>query len=93
MRLFEMGVNRTQAGAVYLDGITDKTMVNQYILHSLMIDAGKGVSLSQDQSVLAFIKTNVLTVGEVYVLNDWDSIILAVLSGDTVIFIEEPQKQ
>lgn len=88
IRLFEIGANQTQAGAVYLDGITDKEMVNQFILHSLMIDAGAGVSLDQDQSVLTFIQTNVLTIGEVYVLKDWDHIILSVLSGDTVIFIE-----
>lgn len=53
-----------------------------------MIDAGAGVSLDQDKSVLTFIQTNVLTIGEVYVLKDWDHIILSVLSGDTVIFIE-----
>lgn len=88
VRLFEMGGNRTRAGAVYLDGITDNKMVNQFILHSLMIDASTGIRLDHEQSELAFIQDNVLTIGEVSVLRDWDSIILSVLSGNTVIFIE-----
>ncbi|MGO4546435.1 spore germination protein [Paenibacillus sp. 2TAB23] len=88
IRQFEMGENRAQAGAVYLDGITDKNIVNQFILHSLMIDANTGVRLNHEQSELSFIHDHVLTVGEVCVLNDWDSIILSVLSGNTVIFVE-----
>lgn len=88
VRLFEIGANRTKAGAVYFQGITDKNMVNEYILHSLMTDAGTEVSLDQDQSVLSFIHAHVLTVGDVCVLDDWDSIILSVLSGDTVIFFD-----
>lgn len=88
VRTFEIGGKRAPASAVYIDGITDKDMVNQYILHSLMIDAGEAMSPEENPSVHAFLKANALTIGEVHVLKDWDSIILGVLSGDTVIFIE-----
>ncbi|RCW45511.1 spore germination protein [Paenibacillus prosopidis] len=92
VKLFEIGTSRTQAGAVYVDGITDKNMVNQYILHSLMLETHAGVSLEQDQNVLAFINANALTLGEVIVLKDWDSVILSVLSGNTVIFFESTEE-
>ncbi|WP_051250737.1 spore germination protein [Paenibacillus harenae] len=88
VRKFEIGTSQTAAGAVYMDGITDKNMVNQYILQSLMLDADSR-HLDQDQSVLSYINDNALSVGEVFILKDWDSVILAVLSGDTVIFIED----
>ncbi|MCA0758489.1 spore germination protein [Paenibacillus sp. N4] len=88
VRTFEIGGNRIPAGAVYMDGITDKDMVNEYILKSLMIEAGEAMNPDEKPDILAYLKANALTIGEVHLLKDWDCIILSVLSGDTVIFLD-----
>jgi spore germination protein KA len=90
MRRFVLGADNTPIAAVYTDGLTDKDSVNEFILRSLMIDSGdEGMKrLSEHSSPFEFIRTNALAIGEVHVLSDLDAVILAALSGDTVILIE-----
>jgi spore germination protein KA len=90
IRQFELGNSRTQVAAVYTEGVIDKNMVNEFILHSLMIDTAKEEfdRMAADKSIFDFIRTNALTMGEIENVRDWDGAILSILSGDTVIFID-----
>lgn len=90
IRRFEVGSSRSQVAVVYVNGISDMDMVNEFILHSLMIDAAKETmnGMASEKSMFDFIRTNALTVGEVKVVKDWNGVILSILSGESAIFID-----
>ena len=90
VRQFEVGGSLTQVAVVYTNGVTDKKSVNEFILHSLMIDTAKETfdRLAAGKSMFDFVHNNALTVGEVKMLSSWDGAILSILSGDTAIFID-----
>ncbi|MBD0382927.1 spore germination protein [Paenibacillus sedimenti] len=90
IRQFEVGSSRTQVAAVFTDGITDKNMVNEFILHALLIDMDDRSTqdTTADKPLFNFIKTNALMIGEIEIKKDWDGVILSILSGDTVIFVD-----
>lgn len=89
IRQFEVGSLGTQVAVVYTNGMTDQKVVNEFILHSLLIDATKETfdRLAENKSIFDFIRTNAVTIGEVKTFSDWDGTILSILSGDTAIFI------
>lgn len=91
IREFELGGNpKIRVAAIYMDGLADKKMVSDFILHSLMVDsAGESLEkLATDKNVFQFIKHNALTIGEIKILQDWKQLMESVLSGDTVILID-----
>ncbi|MEW9669344.1 spore germination protein [Ammoniphilus sp. 3BR4] len=90
-REFEAGGNpKIRVAAIYMDGLADKKMVSDFILHSLMVDSvGESFEkMATDKNVFHFIKHNALTIGEVKVIQDWNQLMQSVLSGDTVILID-----
>lgn len=91
IREFEIGSYQVQVAAVYTDGLTDKKMVGDFVMRSLMIDTAEETfkNMVSDKNVFDFIKNNALTIGEVKVIKDWNGLILSILSGDTVILINE----
>ncbi|MDR6879247.1 spore germination protein KA [Bacillus sp. 3255] len=90
IRQFELGSVGAQVAAVYTNGVTDRKMVNGFVLHALMTGIEKEAfdSMKKDKNLYDFIRDNALTIGEVKPMMDWDSVILAILSGDTAIFID-----
>ncbi|UJF31686.1 spore germination protein [Paenibacillus hexagrammi] len=91
IRQFEVGATFTPVAVIYTDGIIDKDLVNTFILHSLMIDSEREdfERLSKEKGIFEFIRTNALTVGEVKVVDNWNGVILSILSGDTVILLDD----
>ncbi|GIQ68750.1 spore germination protein [Xylanibacillus composti] len=87
-------VGNTRTAAVYLDGISDKDKINAYIFHSLLTESNQLPKKpsqedgSAEDNLLRFMQSHALAVGEVKLAQDWDTVILSVLSGDTVLFVE-----
>ncbi|MGF7030885.1 spore germination protein KA [Paenibacillus mucilaginosus] len=88
IRSFKVDGFDVQAAAVYTDGITDKTMVSNFILHSIMSSSLHKRADSGHSSLSRHIRDNALAVGEVSTARDWQELILAVLSGDTVLLVD-----
>lgn len=90
IRQFQWGSPRVPIAVVYTEGISNKDMINQFILHSLMIDTTFETldCMLNDTNLFDLIKSNAISVGEVKIVKDWDGIILSILSGDTVVFID-----
>ncbi|MBB3112795.1 spore germination protein KA [Paenibacillus phyllosphaerae] len=86
IRRFEIGADKRQVAAIYTDGITDKQTVSQFILQSLMSD--DSFDPAPGQSLLDYVLARTLAISEICAKSDWDGILLALLSGDTIIFIE-----
>ncbi|WP_232381106.1 spore germination protein [Paenibacillus tianjinensis] len=90
VRKVEIGGDRpVQAAAVHLSGLADKTSVNEFVVGSLLLNSD-GPQDSQDHppDLPALLMSRILEIGEAEVQEEWNDIILAVLSGDTAILIE-----
>jgi spore germination protein KA len=89
IREFELGSSEVQIAVVYNSGLADKMMVGDFVMRSLMIDSAEKIykNMESDKNIFDFIKNNAFAVGEVKVINDWNGLILSILSGDTVILI------
>ncbi|UUZ94746.1 spore germination protein [Paenibacillus sp. P25] len=90
IREFEIGSLQVQAAAVFIDNLTDKTIVDDFIMRSLMIETAQGVfsHTAADRNVFDFIYKNALAVGEIIVIKDWHTLMMSILSGNTVIMLQ-----
>lgn len=91
IREFKLGSNPCiQVAAVYIDSLSDKYMVSDFIMRSLMYETSDSVykTMSSNKSVFDFIKDNSLTIGEIKVIKNWNELLLSLLSGNTLILID-----
>lgn len=70
-----------QCWLIYIDGLADKTLLNDYVIESLMLESSH-ITKSEE------IKERILTVSDLKEETDMNKCIDSILSGDTVLFIE-----
>ncbi|MBU3209802.1 spore germination protein [Clostridium algidicarnis] len=70
-----------QCWLIYIDGLADKTLLNDYVIESLMLESNH-ITKSEE------IKEKILTVSDLKEETDMNKCIDSILSGDTVLFIE-----
>lgn len=76
--------NGIQAAAVYLGGLIDKQLVQQFFLDSIA-----SVSLdSRSEPLVNQIKHQDMSINNVQNITDLDDAIAAILTGDTVLFVD-----
>lgn len=89
----ELVINQTPLikGVVYfINGLVDKQQVSQFMLKALLDDT---VNIeeqleSSKTSFLQLIQKQILTISEVELESDWEKIIHALLSGQSILFVE-----
>lgn len=86
------GVHPVQAAAVHLSGLADTVAVNEFVVGSLL-DNTAGLTDGMDEAdrgvdLPARILSSALEIGEADFKEEWNDIMLAVLSGDTAILVE-----
>lgn len=88
IREFEIA-SQIQAAAVFVDNLTDRKLVDDFVMRSLMVDTAHETlkNMASDKNIVDFIINNVLTLGEVQVIKNWNELMIAFLSGETVILI------
>lgn len=77
----EFSFQKIKAAIIYIDGMADKILINDYVLESLMQDE-KPIKHFDD------IKDRILTVSDIKEIDSLADGIKAVLSGETMMFIE-----
>ena len=79
-----------QVAAVYIEGLVDKVMVDDFVTHAMslntVIEGQQGISSGKE--AFAYIKEKALSIGEEKIITDWKGLLAALLSGKTVILIE-----
>jgi spore germination protein KA len=81
----------TKALVVYVEGLSDKTVVNDTILKSLMqLTAMHEASGSGD--ILETVKESLLPGNQLMTFEKWDDVISNILMGTTALFIEGSEK-
>ncbi|MFB5661477.1 spore germination protein [Alteribacillus sp. HJP-4] len=89
IREFNMGRQKNiKVVSIYMDGLVDQTFVNKFIMESLMLDKADHDEHSSKEAVLNYIRMNALTLSNVKVINDWEELVLSILSGHTLIMID-----
>ncbi len=81
----EFLIGNKKAFMVYIDGMADKILLNDYVLESLMLEADKFGSIDN-------IKNKILTVTDVSEQEKLSKAIDLVLSGDTLLLIDGMDK-
>ncbi|HZJ83021.1 MAG TPA: spore germination protein [Clostridia bacterium] len=86
IRDIKIGKN-TDAFIVYIDGMADRTTINDYILRPLMtVDNLKN---SQDQWDIDYIIKSVLSATDIIKATTFDEAITQILNGNTALFVED----
>lgn len=81
--------NEIQGAIVFIDGLVEKTLINENIMKPLMLDAIKTDSelLIDKRNLFTQIKESILTVAEVNEIKSLNQVLETILSGDTVLLL------
>lgn len=83
-----------KAAVIFIDGLVDKTVINEHILRPLMVVGGKGrektgnTQMEVRGNALGLVETSLLTAGEVKKAVTVSDVVDAALSGDTALLID-----
>lgn len=91
LRKFEIGREENfHLAVVYTDGLADKNFVQDFVLETLMVDI-RNTNLDQEKpdplTIFDLIKRRSLTCGEVHEISDTKLLFFHILSGDTVLLM------
>lgn len=77
----EFYINKWKAAIIYIDGMSDKILLDDYVFESLMLCSKEITDVNQ-------IKDKILTVSDLKEINAMPEGINAMLSGETLMFID-----
>ncbi len=82
--------SKADAAVIYIDGLVDRNLVNHDILQPLMFNLQviKDNVKERHSSLIDYIKSSVLTVGQISDTKDIDTVISGVLLGNTAVLAE-----
>lgn len=92
-REFTVGAHRLPAALIFVDGLVDKTMIDEHILEALMLKSLSKVEKLDSgctgaQEVMQCLKERAVSVGEVRASREVEDMVIFILSGDTVFLVE-----
>lgn len=91
IREFKMGKPCLHKVAIiYINGLADKQIIGNFIIERLMVnvDDSEIIDPKEPSQLIAYIKENILTVGTVDDITDWNKMLLSLLSGQTILLID-----
>ncbi|RAP75251.1 spore germination protein [Paenibacillus montanisoli] len=90
VRQFKLRTGRgLPVAAIYLDTITDKELVNDFVMRSLMSPFLPEVpeESSSPEAAFRYICDNALAVGQIEIIDNWTSMLLELLTGKTILLV------
>ncbi|MFD1267387.1 spore germination protein [Paenibacillus motobuensis] len=78
---------------LFIDGLCDGSVVNDYIMEPIMQPEGKALAqLDKEKidtsNVLQLIKDRALTFGDIHDLHDYNTLFHSLMSGDAILFVD-----
>ncbi|EFM12550.1 GerA spore germination protein [Paenibacillus curdlanolyticus YK9] len=78
-----------QVAAIYMDTLTNKESVNEFVMKSLMSpflpEVPEGAQSPED--AFQYICSNALAVGQIEVIDNWTNMLLELLTGKTILLV------
>lgn len=90
IRHFKLINAAPQVAVIYMEGLTDKELVDDFISHAMSFQtvSEEGQKLSTSQEVFNYIKEKALTPGKSQSLTNRGGLFEALLSGNTLVLVE-----
>ncbi|AOZ92206.1 spore germination protein [Paenibacillus crassostreae] len=90
MRKFELIRAQVEVAAIYINGITDKSTVDDFVGHVMSFEpiTQDKLHITSELEIFEFMAKKALSIGEEKVVEDWDGLLEALLSGSTIILID-----
>jgi len=89
VREFQISQDGVNAAIMFIDGLANSTLIDQFILKALMIDTGKEIDANH---IIQYIEKQHIPINEVAESGQLHKTVGAVLAGDTVLFVEGSEK-
>lgn len=80
------GASDIKTAIVYVEGIVDNQSIQDYLLQSMMKDDQK--EEVNQHNVIDLLSEDMMTVGNVSSINNWDDLFLALMAGDTLVLVD-----
>lgn len=77
-----------KAAIVYLNALSDQQAINNFVIKPLMEMDPEKVNVYPPDRLIQYILEDALSLGETKVVQEWNDIMLAALSGDTVLLVD-----
>jgi spore germination protein KA len=90
IRKIESVHTQAEIAAVYIQGIVDKVMVDNFVTQIMAFDTlNKGqLKVATGPETFEYMKEKALSIGKETVVKEWEQLINALLSGETVILLD-----
>ncbi|WP_027085954.1 spore germination protein [Cohnella panacarvi] len=91
IRRFKLRLKKElQVAAVYMDTLTDKNIVNDFIIRSLMSPSlpEPPDGIESPEGAFRYVCDNALAVGQIEAVADWPTMSLELLTGKTVLLVD-----
>ncbi|MFD5017799.1 spore germination protein [Paenibacillus sp. NPDC058367] len=84
------GESPVQAAVIHLNGLVNKETVDEFVIGSLLgiTDEMLKENISATNDLKEFVLNRALEIGQAQLQEEWNEVLLAILSGKTVILIE-----
>ncbi|MDQ0879409.1 spore germination protein [Peribacillus sp. V2I11] len=92
IREFKMGKpSLHKVALIYINGLADKEIIGSFIIERLMgnVNNTESVDPQSPSQLFTYMKENILTVGTVKDITDWNKMLLSLLSGQTILLIDD----
>lgn len=92
-REFNIGYTSTRAAIVFVEGLSDKDLIDTHIMKSLMLELSE--EYKQEQAIMKgtvlkeFIKHHILSISQVTEVHNIKDLLSEVLTGSTALLIDE----
>lgn len=91
IREFKMGKpSLYKIALIYINGLADKQLIGNSIIERLMdnVNDTESVDPQSTSQLFTYIKENILTVGTIKDITDWNKMLLSLLSGQSILLID-----
>lgn len=89
-RVFKIGDSKHRCAIVCIDGLVDKDLINDQILNNIqlgMSQANKEIP-TNGKDIIIELENEVLSINEIKKVQTLDDVMLAILSGETALFVD-----
>ncbi|WP_374722962.1 spore germination protein [Peribacillus tepidiphilus] len=91
IRTLRIGENsEIRSAVVYVEGIVDSQSINDLLIESMMNKRDLQVKMGQE--TIEIIAEEVIALGSVKTVSDWDELFLSLMSGETIILFDGNEK-
>lgn len=94
IRRIKSTTTQIEVAAIYIEGIIDKLLINEFVEHTMSFDklSEEAPVVTSAEDIFIFMKEMTRGIGEEQTIEDWEGLFEALLSGDTIMWVDGIKK-